>query len=168
MRLEDHEAIFQQLKEFPESKAWLDKHLTFRNRVFMVVGLMISTDAKIERTEERGKENTFSTKIEPGKLAEILGGLPSSLPSEEVANIELAIKSMHSQQVRLKATAGGEAILAVEFRVIEKSKLGFGKEVKLRGAPRFKGLRKFTGGNGEDTDEDGEPVLSEKSLGDFM
>ncbi|KAF2017597.1 hypothetical protein BU24DRAFT_420638 [Aaosphaeria arxii CBS 175.79] len=151
VRLQQHGDTFDLLKATPEVRDKLAKYVRIGGRAYFVVGLLIWKDARFS-AGAGSSERTLATAKVPVDAAVMAatGGVPVPIGS-----VELDVEGSRSTKSSLDATAAGEQIIGVEYRLIKREFFGIGSTAKVSDSQvRYEGGKYYGKGANDDDDDD--------------
>ena len=161
IRLQQHDDTFEALKQLPEVKEKLPRMLRVGGKVYFVVAIVCWKNARFEFGTNSNQQTSLNATAPVGSAA--LGavtGVPATMLSG-IGDVEFKINQSSYGDHALRATAEGEQIIGLEYRLIRRSHWGLGKQVKMgEGAVRYEGGRyygheeRMSGGDEGEEDED--------------
>ena len=144
VRLRKYRDIFRVMREDPE----VQKHLSRALRpggpaAYMVVGLLVWTDASLSVTQERSRQHEVELQLPVLAVASAVAGIP---PPVGIGDPAIATSSGNTRQTHLSMFVPGSYIFAVEYKAIRRKAYAILNSAKAdwdgRG-PRGKGDHHF-------------------------
>jgi len=166
VRLQQHEDTYDLLRAVPAVQQKLAKMIRVGGKAYLIVGLLIWRDSAFSTSSGSGKSTTTSLTLPvDAALAATTGGIP--VPIGPVGGNFGDSKSTSST---ISATASGEQIIGIEYRLIKRDLFGFGSNTKMSSANvRYEGGKFYgtTKNDKEGTDEDEDEDEDEEESGDL-
>jgi hypothetical protein len=154
-RLANFENVFSELVNTEEVRRKLSEIVPIGGKAYFVMGVMTCFNANVTYAKSSDVGVSGEVNIPVAKIAAAATGVPLLIDGEGLA---LGIDQSRNKSRDLTATASGEEVFAVEYRVVRRSWAGLGKRVVLRDDNlQTKAGLKF-GGSGDEKDEDEEGI----------
>lgn len=149
-RLRQREDVFKALIANDAVKRKVLEYLPVGGKLYMIVGMMTCEHAHIKGFGQSGNKVSSSGTVPVSQMAALVSGVPVSIP---VGNIEVQTETLSSADWSLSGKAQGAEVFAVEYRIVKRPFVGFGKSLSLaKKNPHFNtGL---TYGVSDDEDEE--------------
>jgi hypothetical protein len=137
----------------------LGRILPVGGKVYMVVAIMICKDAKVELVGQRANKSNTSVTAPIGKAVQAAvtatTGAPVVAGLATLGDFELECATSKAADWSMKGTANGGQIFAIEYRIVRRRHLGFGKEPVLSDEKvQFEEGLTYGGSDAEDSDDE--------------
>ncbi|KAH6666033.1 hypothetical protein B0J14DRAFT_605159 [Halenospora varia] len=116
VKLQHHAKVFERLQNDPETKAWLLQHLTtFGKPAFLIVSLLIYTDASITTVRNEGGNKNANLRLPLSAAVGTTAGIP--LPAIDP---EGGARKSDLQESHAHAKTKGSKIFAFQYRILRR------------------------------------------------
>lgn len=119
-QLKNPGTIFEQMCGSNRTRAWLERAMRRNKPVYMVSGIQSLVDTQVNESDERVLQNKASAKM-PATLASAISP-GAAIPSGETLDFGVGMSRNDRSNERMKFSAPGEQIFAVQYRKIRFSR----------------------------------------------
>ena len=119
-RLKNPGTIFEQMCGSNRTRAWLERAMRRNKPVYMVSGIQSLVDTQVNESDERVLQNKASAKM-PATLASAISP-GAAIPGGEILDFGVGVSRNGRSNERIKFSAPGEQIFAVQYRKIRFSR----------------------------------------------